>query len=167
VSALADRGTGAHTPRVIVLCVLAVGIGFLVQTSVLPAVGLSSAIPVLYAAVAVLGVTLGSRTGAIAGFGAGLMLDLTGAGVLGVGALTGSLLGAACGALTVYRWRWSGLLWVWMYTFLGCASYTVVNAVLSGRTPSIDATWLWMLGGSAVASAVLLPWRARIRAVVR
>lgn len=167
MSAVADRANAVHTPRVIALCAGSVIVAFVVQTSVLPAIGLSSLIPLVLACVAVLAVPLGSRTGAIVGFCAGLLLDLTGSGVLGVGALIGCLLAASCATITVDRWRWSGLGSVWVYTCLAASAFTGANAVLTGRGPSLTIAWAWIVVGAGICCALLLPLRTRIRAVVR
>lgn len=167
MTALADRGTAVHTPRVIVLSTVSVIVAFVVQTSVLPAVGLSAVIPLVFTTVAVLAVVLGARTGAKVGFAAGLLLDLTGSGVLGVGALIGCLLAAVCGRIAVDRWRWSGLISIWVYTCLAATAFTVANAVLTGRGLILTTAWLWIVVGAGVCSLVLLPLRAHIRAVVR
>lgn len=167
MSVAIDRPGTAHRPRVILLSSGVIVLTFVGQTAVLPAVGLSATIPLVLAAVCVLGVALGSRTGAIAGFTGGLLLDLTGSGVLGLGALVGCVLGASAGGIQVDRWRWSGLVRVWLYTLVAAVVMTGANAFLQGLGLRASGTWVWIVAGSAVCAIVLLPLRDWMRAVVR
>lgn len=165
MSLVYDRAT--HPPRVIGVCVVGVLVAFLVQTAVLPAVGLSAAIPFVYATVAVLGAALGSRTGAITGFCAGLLLDLTGVGSLGVGALVGCLLGALAGRVRTDRWWASGVLTVSALVAVAGLAFTELNAVIAQLPLAPDAGWWWILGGAVMSVALLMPTRLWLREVVR
>lgn len=167
MSVAIDRPGAAHRPRVILLSSAVIVLAFVGQTAVLPAVGLSATIPLVLTSVCVLGVALGSRTGAVAGFAAGLLLDLTGSGVLGIGALVGCVLGASAGGIQVDRWRWSGLVRVWLYTLAAAMVMTGANAFLQGLGLRASGMWFWLAAGSAVCAAVLLPLRDWMRAVVR
>ncbi|MEZ5186590.1 MAG: hypothetical protein R2720_12665 [Candidatus Nanopelagicales bacterium] len=159
--------THVYWPRAVGLSATAVVLGFLCQTAILPAVGLSAAIPVLFSVVAVLGIALGRNSGAITGFAAGLLLDVTGVGVLGVGALVGCLLGVASAGIRVDRWRWSGAVYVWAYTAGAAAAYAAVNSLITGSGLMWSSGFWAIVGGSLVCTLVLLPLRAPIRAVVR
>lgn len=167
MSAVAGRAEATHAPRVGLVGTLAVIAAFVVQTSVLPAVGLPSAAPVVLATVAVLAVAWGERAGALFGFGAGLLLDVTGIGVLGVGALVGCLLGLLAGLLPVSRWRWSGAGWVMLLVILAQAADALLNALLLGRPLLMSPAVLWSVVGTGVCIAVLLPARDLLRSVVR
>ncbi len=167
MSVAIDRPGTAHRPRVILLSSAVIVLAFVGQTAVLPAVGLSATIPLVLAAVCVLAVALGSRTGAVAGFAGGLLLDLTGSGILGLGALVGCVLGASAGGIQVDRWRWSGLVHVWLYTLMAAVVMTGANAFLLGLGLRTSVSWVWIVAGSAVCAVVLLPLRDWIRAVVR
>ena len=139
-----DRPGAAHRPRVILLSSAVIVLAFVGQTAVPPAVGLSATIPLVLTSV---------RAGRGAGIahrssrrfrGGGLLLDLTGSGVLGIGALVGCARGPA-GGIQVDRWRWSGLVRVWLYTlaavmvmtvptpFAGLGTACVGHVVLVGR----------------------------------
>ena len=156
-----------YGPRAIGLSATAVIAGLIVQTAILPAVGLSAAIPVLYSVVAVLGIALGPRFGALAGFAAGLLLDLSGVGVLGVGALVGCLLGVASAAIHIDRWRWSGALWMWGYTTSAATAFTLINALVTGSGVMWSGAFWWIVVGALACTVALLPLRTWIRAVVR
>lgn len=167
MSAITGPASTAHTPRVVAVSAIAVLLAFLLQTAGLPALGLSAAVPVVFVVVAVLATALGSRAGSMVGFGAGLLLDLTGAGVIGVGALIGCLLGAAAGRIRVDRWAWSGMLPVWSASVLAAGAFTVANAVVEGLSVTWSGSWLWMAAGALVCTAGLLPLRPWVREVVR
>lgn len=154
-----------HLPRAIVVCTGSLLVAFLVQTAVLPAVGAPAAIPVVFATVVLLGVALGGRTGAICGFLGGLLLDLTGVGVLGVGALLGTLTGAAAGRIRVDRWWLSGVPTAALLTSLAALSYSAVNAALSGLPLTVRP--LWPVLGGIVCTITLLPVRNRVQEAVR
>lgn len=156
-----------YRPRAVGLSATALVVGLIVQTAVLPAVGLSAAIPVLYSVVALLGIALGARLGAIAGFAAGLLLDVSGVGVLGVGALGGCLLGVASAGIHVDRWRWSGALRMWAYTAGAAGAFAVMNSLITGSGVKWSGAFWWVVAGSLVCTLVLLPLRTSIRAVVR
>ncbi len=166
MSVLAGRAP-AHTPRVIAVCSVGVLVAFLVQTALLPAVGLPALIPFTFATVAVLGVSLGSRAAAITGFLAGLLVDLTGVGILGVGALAGCLLGAAAGQVRTDRWWFSGVPSVTALVIAAWLGTTVLDAVLSQVPLIVGAGWLWGALGAAVSVALLMPLRGWLRSVVR
>lgn len=157
----------AHLPRVLGVCVTGVLVAFLVQTALLPAVGLSAAVPFTFATVAVLAVVLGSRTGAITGFGAGLLIDLGGLSVLGVGALLGCLLGAIAGQVHPDRWWFSRVPTVSGLVMLTAAAFTAANAALQQVPILFGAGWMWLLAGSVVSVMVLMPARQWLRGVVR
>lgn len=167
MTVLSGRPVAFHVPRVVALCTTAVLLAFIIQTAVLPALGLSAAVPLVFTVVAVLGLALGSQVAALTGFAAGLLLDLTGSGVLGVGALVGCLLGVAAGRIPVDRWRWSGFAQVWAGTSLAAVCYSLGNALLEGRGMVWSTGWLWVLGGAAGCALMLVPQRDRVRAVVR
>jgi len=167
MSAAASRPAGTHTPRVVAVAVLAVLTAFVVQAAVLPALGASAAVPVVLATVVVVGMAWGARTGAVTGFGAGLLLDVTGSGVLGVAALVGCLVGAAAARIPTDRWRWSGAGWAALLTIAGAWLIAAVNALLHGRVPGLSPGWLWVVAGTAVSLVVLLPLRGWLREVVR
>ena len=84
MSSASARTPGLHVPRVVIGSIVAVLAAFIIESSVLPAVGLSSAIPVVFAVVVVLAMAWGPTVGPSVGFGAGLLIDLTGTGTLGV-----------------------------------------------------------------------------------
>lgn len=161
------RASGLHVPRVVIGSVIAVALAFMVQTAILPAVGLSATIPVVFAVVVVLGVAWGPSVGPSVGFGAGLLLDLTGTGTLGVGAMIGCLLGLVAARIPVDRWRWSGAGWAILATLTASLLYTTVNAVLVGRVPAVSTAWLWPVIGTVVCVLLLLPARAWLREAVR
>lgn len=167
MSAVAGRPAQLHAPRVLVLGAASLLGAFVAQTSILPAVGLSAAVPLVWTTVAVLAMAWGPRPGAVAGFGVGLLLDLTGAGVIGVGALVGCVLGVAAAAIPEDRRRWSGLGWVVAAVLMAAITDSVLNGVLDGRAPHPTTAWLWTLGGAIVCALVLLPARGWLRAVVR
>lgn len=154
-----------HLPRVVVVCGLAVIAAFLVQTALLPAIGASAAVPLVFATVVALGVALGSRTGAICGFCAGLLLDLTGVGVLGIGALIGTLAGAAAGRIRVDRWWLSGVPSAAALTLAAGLAYTALDAALAGLPLTLPSAWLVV--GALVCAAALLPVRGWLREAVR
>lgn len=166
MTTIAGRGT-AHTPRVVVLCTLGVLLAFLLQTALLPAVGASAAVPVVFAFVALLGVALGPRVGAVAGFLAGLLLDLTGVGTLGVGALLGCLLGAAAARIRVDRWWLSGVPSASLLVVLTSLAFGAGNAALAGLPVSIGPGMWWTVLGAVLCTALLLPARGWVREVVR
>ena len=166
MSAVAVRAP-VHLPRAIALCGGSIVVAFLVQTAVLPAVGASAAIPLVFSTVVLLGLALGSRTGAVCGFLAGLLLDLTGVGVLGVGALLGTLLGAAAGRLRVDRWWLSGVPTAALMTILGALAYGGINAALAGLPVSLGRSPWWVVLGSLVSTLALLPLRGVVREAVR
>lgn len=157
--------TAAHMPRVVAVCGLAITLAFLAQTALLPAVGASAAVPLVFATVVALGVALGERTGAICGFCAGLLLDLTGVGVLGVGALLATLAGAAAGRIRVDRWWLSGVPSAAALTLLAALAYTALDAALAGLPITLPSPWLVL--GALVCVTVLLPLRTWVREVVR
>ncbi len=166
MSTVYDRTT-FHIPRAMGVCVVGLLVAFLVQTALLPAVGLSAAIPFVYATVAVLAVVLGSRAGAVEGFAAGLMLDLSGVGTLGIGALIGCLLAAAAGGVHVDRWWFSGVPTVSVLVVTAACLFTVINAAL-GQIPLVAGVgWLWIAGGGIVSVLLLMPTRFWLRQVVR
>lgn len=166
MSAVYER-TAAHAPRVAGVCVVGVMVSFLVQTALLPAVGLSAAIPFTFATVAVLGVAYGSRTAAIAGFAAGLLLDLGGVGTLGVAALIGALLGAAAGRIRPDRWWFSGVPSAAGLVIVAAAGFAVLNAVLGQVPLAYGQGWIWIAGGGFVSVAGLMPTRTWLQAVTR
>lgn len=161
-----DRTT-FHLPRAMGLSAVGLLVAFLVQTAVLPAVGLSAAIPFVYATVAVLAVVLGPRAGAAEGFAAGLLMDLTGSGTLGVGALIGCLLGALAGRVHVDRWWFSGVPTVAVLVIAAAVVANVVNAVLGQIPLTMTASWLWIVLGGVVSVLVLMPTRFWLRELVR
>jgi rod shape-determining protein MreD len=167
MSGASTRAPGLHVPRVVIGSVVAVSAAFIVQTSILPAVGLSSAIPVVFAVVVVVAMAWGPTVGPGVGFGAGLLLDLTGSGTLGVGALVGCLLGLVAARIPVDRWAWSGAGWAVLATTSAALLDTGVNALLSGRFPVPTAAWLWVIAGAAVCVLLLLPARSWLREAVR
>ena len=67
MSVLAGR-YAIHTPRAVAACTACLLLAFLVQTAVLPAVGLPAVVPVVLAVVVTLGVALGPGPGAVGGF---------------------------------------------------------------------------------------------------
>ncbi len=158
---------GLHVPRVVIGSVAAVLAAFVVQTAVLPAVGLSAAVPVVFAVVVVLSMAWGPAVGPGVGFGAGLLLDLTGAGILGVGAMVGCLLGLVAARIPVDRWQWSGAGWATVATAAAALVDTGLDALLSGRVPTVSVAWLWVVVGAGVCILVLLPARAWLREAVR
>lgn len=166
MSAVVGR-TDAHLPRVLVVGAAGLVVAFAVQTAVLPALGLSAAVPVVFTAVAVLGAALGVRSGAAFGFAAGLLLDLTGVAVLGVGSLVGCLLGAIAGQVRVSRWRWSGLLWIWGSTAAAALIYMMLTAALAELPITLSWSWLWIVLGALVCAVALVPLRPWLQAVVR
>ncbi len=161
------RRPGLHVPRVVIGSVVAVVGAFVVQTAVLPAIGLSSAIPVVFAVVVGLAMAWGPTVGPAVGFGAGLLLDLTGTGTLGVGAMIGCLLGLVAARIPVDRWRWSGAGWAVLATMVAALLYMAVNAVLVGRVPAISIGWVWLIVGAVACIVLLLPARAWLREAVR
>jgi rod shape-determining protein MreD len=166
MSAVAQPGA-SYPPRVAAVAATGVLGAFLLQTAVLPAVGLSAAVPVVLTVVAVLGLALGPGVGAVTGFLAGLLLDLTGVGVLGVTALAGCLLGAGASRLRVDRWRWSGVAGVWAMTVTASVAAQLFNAAVSGVRAAAAPGLVWLIGGALVSAVLLVPARARLRAVVR
>lgn len=157
----------AHAPRAIAVCVVGVAVALLVQTSLLPAVGLSAGVPFVYATVALLAVVLGSRAGAMVGFGAGLLLDLSSVGTLGVGALLGCLLGAAAGRVHPDRWWFSGVPTTAALVIAAAGAFTVLDAWL-GQVPLVFGQgWLWLTVGAVASVTVLLPCRTWLAEVVR
>lgn len=167
MSAVPGRASTVHRPRVVLVSSLMILLAFVVQTAVLPAVGLSAAIPVVFTTVVVLAMALGRSAGAWIGFCAGLLLDLTGSGVLGLGALIGCLLGVAAAGIRVDRWRWSGLLPAIAGVAVASAGLAVLNLLALGITPSLSMSWLWLLGGSTLCCVALVPLRPWIGEVVR
>ncbi|MBK6762890.1 MAG: rod shape-determining protein MreD [Micrococcales bacterium] len=167
MSAAGSRAAGMHTPRVVTVAVVAVLTAFVVQTAVLPALGASAAVPVVLATVVVVGMAWGPGPGAVAGFGAGLLLDVTGSGVLGMAALVGCLAGVAAARIPTDRWWWSGAGLAVLLTIAGAWLIAAVNALLHGRYPGWSLGWLWVAGGAAVCLAILLPLRGWLREVVR
>lgn len=166
MSAVFDRTT-FHMPRAMGLCVVGLLVAFLVQTSVLPAVGLSAAVPFVYATAAVLAVVLGPRAGAVEGFVAGLLLDVTGSGTLGIGALIGCLLGALAGQVHVDRWWLSGVPTVSLLVVVSALALSMVNAVLGQIPLPLAGGWLWVVFGGIASVAMLMPTRFWLRQVVR
>ncbi|HQR79368.1 MAG TPA: hypothetical protein PLT68_04030 [Actinomycetota bacterium] len=167
MSAVPGRAEATHAPRVAVVGTLMVIAAFVVQTAVLPAVGVPVTVPAVLATVAVLAVAWGRRSGALIGFGAGLLLDLTGTGVLGVGALVGCLLGAAAGLVPVGRWRWSGAGWVVLLVVLAQGADTLLDALLLGQRLVASPAVLWSVTAAGICTVVLLPARDLLRSVVR
>jgi rod shape-determining protein MreD len=159
--------THVYPPRAFALSATAIPIAVLVQTSVLPAVGLSSAIPLTFAVVCLLAITLGPRTGALAGFATGLLLDLSGVGVLGVGALIGTVLGVVGARIRVDRWIWSGVGQMWACTAAAAGGYALIDALLVGTGARWSATVWWIGAGALACCLVLLPARNWITRVVR
>lgn len=166
MTTLSARGP-VHAPRVIAVSAMAILVAFLMQTSVLPAVGLSAAVPVVFAVIVLLGVVLGGRTAAVCGFLAGLLLDVTGVGVLGVGALVGTLVGAAAGRIRVDRWWLSGVPAAAALTIAAALAYPGLNAALTGLPLALSWSLIWPVGGGLVCAALLLPLRGWLREVVR
>lgn len=166
MSTVHDRTT-FHLPRAMGLSAVGLLVAFLVQTSVLPAVGISAAVPFVYATVAVLAVVLGPRAGAAEGFAAGLLLDLTGSGTLGVGALIGCLLGALAGRVHVDRWWFSGVPTVSVLVVSSAMISSVVNAVLGQVPLTLTTGWLWLLVGGVLSVLGLMPTRFWLREMVR
>ena len=157
----------AHAPRAVAVCVVGVAVALVVQTALLPAVGLSAAVPFGYATVVLLAVVLGSSAGALTGFAAGLLLDLNSVGTLGVGALLGCLVGAAAGRLHPDRWWFSGVPTASALVIAAAGAFTVVNAWL-GQIPLVFGQgWLWLILGGVASGTLLLPTRTWLRAVVR
>lgn len=161
------QADGQYRPRVVALSVAGVTVGFVAQTAVLPALGLSSAVPVLFTVVAVLGLALGPQVGAVVGFSAGLLLDLTGVGVLGVAALAGCLLGAGASRIRVDRSRWSGVPTVSAATTAAALAVVVGNAFAAGAPVVLTASAGWLIIGSLACAVILVPLRTWVRAVVR
>jgi rod shape-determining protein MreD len=168
MSAVPGRSTALHRPRVVIVAAAGLVAAMLLQTAILPAVGVAATAPVVYTLIAVMGLAWGQRAGTVAGFAGGLLLDLTGSGVLGVQALVGCLLGLAAGRIPVDRWRWSGFGWV-VLAVLGAQAVTVgLDMVLAGRGAGLAAAAvLWSVGGAVVCAAVVLPARDFLRSVVR
>jgi rod shape-determining protein MreD len=166
MSTVYDRTT-FHLPRAMGLSAVGLLVAFLVQTSVLPAIGLSAAIPFVYATVAVLAVVLGPRAGAAEGFAAGLLLDLTGSGTLGIGALIGCLLGALAGRVHVDRWWFSGVPMVSVLVVAAGVVSSVANAALGQIPLLLTASWLWVIVGGVVSVVLLMPARFWLRELVR
>lgn len=166
MSTVYDRTT-FHLPRAMGLSAVGLLVAFLVQTSVLPAIGLSAAIPFVYATVAVLAVVLGPRAGAAEGFAAGLLLDLTGSGTLGIGALIGCLLGALAGRVHVDRWWFSGVPTVSILVVAAGVGSSVANAVLGQIPLLLTGSWLWVAVGGMLSVVVLMPTRFWLRELVR
>ena len=167
MSSASARTPGLHVPRVVIGSIVAVLAAFIIESSVLPAVGLSSAIPVVFAVVVVLTMAWGPTVGPSVGFGAGLLIDLTGTGTLGVGALVGCVLGVVAARIPVDRWRWSGAGWAILATAAAALLDTGLNAVLAGRVPAVSVGVLWVVGGAAVCVLILLPARAWLQEAVR
>lgn len=166
MSTISERTT-SHAPRVLGVCVVGTVVAFLVQTALLPAVGLSAAIPFTYATIAVLGVALGSRPAAISGFAAGLLLDLSGVGVLGVAALIGAVLGATAGRIRTDRWWFSGVPSASVLVVASAAASSVLNAVLTQVPLVLSVGWLWVAVGGFLSVAIVMPTRTWLREVVR
>lgn len=166
MSAVVQAGA-QYRPRVVALGVAGVIGGFVVQTAVLPALGLSAAVPVLFSVVAVLGLVLGPQVGAVVGFCAGLLLDLTGVGVLGVAALAACLLGALASGIRVDRSRWSGVPGVWAATSAAAIAVVVGNAFAAGVPVVVTASVWWLIAGALVCAVILVPLRTWVQAVVR
>ena len=157
----------AHAPRVVALCAGCLVVAFLGQTAMLPAIGLSAAIPLVFSTVVLLGVALGERTGAVCGFAAGLLLDLTGVGTLGAGALLGTLAGAGAGRIRVDRWWLSGVPTAAAVTIAAALGYAAIDAALAGLPLAAGrSVWPTVLGG-IVCTVILLPLRTAVREVVR
>lgn len=167
MSTTSARTSGLHVPRVVIGSVIAVLAAFVVQTAILPAVGLTAAIPVVFAVVAVLAMAWGPAVGPSVGFGAGLLLDLTGVGTLGVGALVGCLLGLVAARIPVDRWQWSGAGWAILATAGAALVDQGIDAVLAGHFSTASVGWMWVIVGAAVCILVLLPSRAWLRESVR
>ena len=167
MSTASARKPGLHVPRVVIGSIVAVLAAYIIESSVLPAIGLSAAIPVVFAVVVVLAMAWGPTVGPSVGFGAGLLIDLTGTGTLGVGALVGCVLGVVAARIPVDRWRWSGAGWAILATAAAALLDTGLNAVLAGRVPSVSLNLLWVLGGAALCVLVLLPTRAWLQEAVR
>lgn len=167
MSTLVGNTRSIHAPRAILTAAACLTLAFLVQTAVLPALGLWPAVPVVFSTVCVLALVLGSRSGAIIGFVAGLLLDLTSSGVLGVGALIGALMGAAAGTLRTDRWVWSGALRVWLLTCLAAGGMQLIDALALGTATSAWVGAAWTISGALVCTLALLPARRRLQAVVR
>jgi hypothetical protein len=167
MSTATARTPGLHVPRVVIGSVVAALAAFIVQTSVLPALGLSAVVPVVFATVVVLAMAWGPAVGPSVGFGAGLLLDLTGSGTLGTGALIGCLLGLVAARIPVDHWRWSGVGWAVLATAAAALSDMGINALLTGRIPQVSVGWLWVLAGAGVCVLVLLPLRPWLREAAR
>jgi len=167
MSVAGSRSAGMHMPRVVSVAALAVLIAFVVQTAVLPALGVSAVVPLVFATVVVVAMAWGSGPGAVAGFGAGLLLDVTGSGVLGVAALVGCLTGAAATRIPTDRWWWTGAGWAFLLTTGAAWLTAALNGLLHGRAPGVTTGWLWVALGGAVCAVVLLPLRGWLREVVR
>jgi len=167
VTTLAGTPRPVHMPRAVLVASVSLLLAFLVQTAVLPAIGLSAAVPVVWSMVCLFSLVLGSRVGAVLGFLAGLLLDLTSSGVLGVGALTGCLVGSAAGAVRTDRWIWSGAGWIWLLVSLAAAGMQVANDLALGITPVLTVAAFWLIGGALVCTLALLPTRAWLQAVLR
>jgi hypothetical protein len=67
----------------------------------------------------------------------------------------------------VDRWRWSGLVRIWLYTLVAAVVMSGANAFLQGLGLRGSGTWVWIVAGSAACAVVLLPLRDWMRAVVR
>ena len=167
MSTTSARTSGLHVLRVVIGSVIAVLAAFVVQTAILPAVGLTAAIPVVFAVVAVLAMAWGPAVGPSVGFGAGLLLDLTGVGTLGVGALVGCLLGLVAARIPVDPWQWSGAGWAILATAGAALVDQGIDAVLAGHFSTASVGWMWVIVGAAVCILVLLPSRAWLRESVR
>lgn len=167
MTTLAGTPRPVHLPRAVIAVAASLLIAFLVQTAVLPALGLPATVPVVWSTVCLLSLVLGSRAGALLGFSAGLLLDLTSSGVLGVGALTGCLLGGAAGMVRTDRWVWSGAGWIWLLVCLAAGGMQVANDLALGITPVIGVAGFWTIGGALVCTLALLPARAWLQAVLR
>jgi rod shape-determining protein MreD len=159
--------TVAYPPRVILLCAVLVPLAFLVQTALLPAVGAAAAVPVVFGVVVLLGVVLGARTGALCGFFGGLLLDVTGAGTLGVAALVGCLAGAAAARIRVDRWWLSGVPAAAALTVSAAVVTQVTDALLAGLPLAPGGQVWWTILGGIACAVLLLPMRTWVRGAVR
>jgi rod shape-determining protein MreD len=135
----AARPRGASLPWVAAMVVGAV----LVQISVMPYVNLADGIPDLIApTVVVLALLRGTLVGAVAGFSAGLLVELTApVGTLGVLALLYLVVGAWCGRYCE-REEASGLLAPLALSVVAALAvqlgYMVFQILLGNRMPASD-----------------------------
>jgi hypothetical protein len=95
------------------------------------------------------------------------MLDLTGVGTLGVGALIGCSLAAVAGGVHVDRWWFSGVPTVSLMVVVAALAFSLGNAVLGQVPLTWSNGWLWIVAGGIVSVGLLMPTRFWLRRVIR